>query len=92
LNPSDWQPHYELGGELDAANQEDTALAEFAAAAKLNPGYSHAHFNYGVLLAKLGRYDQAQHEFEEALKLEPGYRNALDGLAKIQALKQNNQN
>ena len=92
LNASEWQAHYELGGELDAAGQESTALAQFADAVKLNPDYSRAHFNYGVLLAKSGRLDEAQREFEEALKLEPGYQNARDGLAKIQALKQNNRN
>jgi len=92
LDPSAWQLHFELGGALDAAGQEEAALLEFAAAVRLNPNYSRTHFNYGVLLAKLNRLDDAQREFEESLKLEPGYQNALNGLAKIQILKRQNQN
>jgi tetratricopeptide (TPR) repeat protein len=87
LNPANWEPHYELGGELDAANQLKEARDQFRAAATLNPNYSRAHFNYGILLAKLGQLDEAQHEFEETLRLEPGFQGASESLAKIQILK-----
>jgi tetratricopeptide (TPR) repeat protein len=90
LDPTNWQSHFMLGGELDASGQEEAACIEFADSAQLNPNYSRAHFNYGVVLAKLGRLDEAQREFTKALQLEPGYRNALEGLARIQALKQRN--
>ncbi|HXD01558.1 MAG TPA: tetratricopeptide repeat protein [Verrucomicrobiae bacterium] len=87
LSPASWEPHYELGGELDAAGQLESARDQFGEAARLNPNYSRVHFNYGILLAKLGQFDEAQHEFEETLRLEPGYRGATESLAKIQILK-----
>jgi tetratricopeptide (TPR) repeat protein len=87
LSPGSWEPHYELGGELDAAGRLEEARDEFGAAARLNPNYSRAHFNYGILLAKLGQLDEAQHEFEETLRLEPGYQAATESLAKIQILR-----
>ncbi len=87
LNPADWESHYELGGELDAAGQLDEACRQFADAARLNPGNSRTHFNYGVLLAKLGHLDEAQRQFEETVRLEPDYQGAWDNLAKIELLK-----
>lgn len=88
LDPGNWEAHYELAGELDAAGRLAEARDEFGAAAKLNPDYSRAHFNYGVLLAKLGKLDDAQHEFEETLRLEPGNKEAAQDIAKIQILRQ----
>ena len=88
LNTDDWEIHFELGGILDAANDLDNSLNEFATAARLNPQYSHTHFNYGVELAKLGRLEDAQKEFAESLRLEPGYQNAREALAKVQILLQ----
>jgi len=92
LDPGNWEAHFELGGELDAANQLDAARDEFAGAARLNPGFSRAHFNYGVVLAKQGRLPEAQREFAEALRLEPGYKNAQDALVKAQILLQRSSN
>jgi len=57
-----WEAHYDLGGELDSANQLVEARAEFAEAVRLQPGNARAHFNYGVLLAKQGQLDEAQRE------------------------------
>jgi tetratricopeptide (TPR) repeat protein len=85
--PTQWEAHFELGGELDAANQLEAARKEFGEAARLNAGYSRTHLNYGVLLAKLSRWEEAQHEFEETLRLEPGNTNAPAYLAKVKELK-----
>ncbi len=87
LSPGSWEPHYELGGELDGAKRFEEARDQFGMAARLNPNFSRAHFNYGILLAKLGQLDEAQHEFEETLRLEPGYQGASESLAKIQILR-----
>jgi len=87
LNRAYWEPHFELGGELDAANQLDAARNEFSEAARLNPTNARTHFNYGVLLAKQNRLDEAQREFEETLRLEPAYSKAREYLAQIQMLK-----
>jgi Flp pilus assembly protein TadD len=87
LNPSDWEPHYELGGELDSAGQLDAAGREFGEAARLNPNNARTHFNYGVLLAKQNRLDEAQHEFQQAILLDPAYTRAQEYLAQIQTLK-----
>ena len=89
LVPGNWEAHFHLAGELDAANQLDAALNEFAGAARLNPGYSRAHFNYGVLLAKHGRYEEAEREFEATARLEPGYAKAQEYLKQVQSLKGN---
>jgi tetratricopeptide (TPR) repeat protein len=87
LLPGNWEAHFELGGELDAANEIDKARGEFAEAVRLNPDYFRAHLNYGVLLAKLGRLDEAQREFEETLRLEPANRSAQQYLAQIKSMK-----
>lgn len=85
--PQNWEAHFELGGELDAANQLDVARKAFAEAARLNPKYSRTHFNHGVLLAKLGRLDEAQREFEQTLSLEPDNIAAREYLVQVQSLK-----
>ncbi len=85
--PQNWEAHFELGGELDAANQLDAARKAFAEAARLNPNYSRTHFNHGVLLAKLGRFDEAQREFEQTLRLEPGNTAAREYLVQVQSLQ-----
>jgi tetratricopeptide (TPR) repeat protein len=90
LLPENWEAHFELGGELDAATQLEAAAKEFGEAANLNPRYSRTHFNHGVLLAKLGRFDQAQTEFEETIRLEPGYPTAHQYLQQIQVLRDKN--
>jgi Flp pilus assembly protein TadD len=82
-----WEPHFLLGGELDAEGKFDEARVEFAEVARLRPDFSRAHFNLGIALAQLGRLDEAEQEFAETLRLEPDYKNAQDGLAKIQTLK-----
>lgn len=85
--PQNWEAHFELGGELDAANQLDAARKAFGEAARLNPNYSRTHFNHGVLLAKLGRFDEAQREFEQTLRLEPGNTAAHEYLVQVQSLQ-----
>ena len=87
LDSSDWEPHYELGAELDAAGQTDAACDEFGAAARLTPGSSRTHLNYGVLLAKLGRLAAARREFEESLRIEPTYAKAHQYLAQVETLE-----
>ena len=85
LNPADWEPHFELGGELDAAGQLDEARIELGEAVRLNPDNARTHFNFGVLLAKQGRLDEAQREFEETIRLDPHYARAQEYLAQMQA-------
>ena len=84
---ANWEPHFELGGELDSASQLDAARNEFGEAARLNPNNARTHFNYGVLLAKQNRRDEAQREFEETIRLEPTYMKAREYLAQLQARK-----
>ncbi len=86
LDPGDWEPHYELAGELDAAGQVDAACEEFGAAARLNPQNARTHFNHGVLLAKQNRFDDAEREFETTLQLEPNYAKAQEYLAQLRQL------
>lgn len=85
--PQNWEAHFELGGELDAANQLDAAQKAFADAVRLKPNYSRTHFNHGVLLAKLGRFEEAQREFEQTLRLEPGNTAAREYLEQAQSLQ-----
>lgn len=85
--PDQWEAHFELGGELDAANQLAEASKEFGEAARLNPGYSRTHFNYAVVLAKQNHLDEAEVEFETTLRLDPGYKTASAYLAQVQSLK-----
>jgi Flp pilus assembly protein TadD len=84
LNPADWEPHFQLGVELDSAGPPDEARKAFAAAVRLNPDFPAGHLYYGVSLAKFGQLDGAQHEFQETLRLDPGNKNAQDALDQVQ--------
>jgi len=85
--PGNWEAHFELGGELDGANQLVEAAKEFGEAARLNPNYSRTHFNYAVVLAKQNRLEEAQAELETTLRMEPENKKAQDYLRQIQSLR-----
>jgi tetratricopeptide (TPR) repeat protein len=88
LNPTNWEPHFKLGGELNGAGQPDAARDELAEAVRLNPDHAPARYNYGAVLANQGRFDEAQRQFEESLRLDPGFEQAREGLGKLRAVKQ----
>ena len=75
-------PHYvtynNRGVALGKAGESQAALADFAAAIKLNPHFSRAYNNRGSLLSDLGQYDEALRDFNKAIELDPASAGAYD--------------
>jgi Flp pilus assembly protein TadD len=69
------------GVGLEAASRDDDALAEYQAAAHMNPDFAAAHNNLGLLLARHGRIAEATLELREAVRLSPALVRAQNNLA-----------
>src|ERR1035438_7909367 len=87
MSPGLWEAHFELAGELVAANQPDEAIREYSAVLKINPRHLPSHLNLGVMLVRFNRLDEAIICFQNALKIEPENRTAQEYLASVQAHK-----
>jgi tetratricopeptide (TPR) repeat protein len=70
-----------LGEVLDAANQEEQAIAELQAAVKASPREPEAHFGLGYMYWKQKRYEDARSAFEGELAQQPHHTQALTYLA-----------
>jgi len=58
------------------AGDVHNAQAEFAAAARLKPGYAEAHYNLALALHQQGKEEESRAEFEKAFEISPELRNA----------------
>jgi tetratricopeptide (TPR) repeat protein len=87
MSPDFWQAHFELAGELVAANQPEEAAREFTEVLKINPRQVTSHINLGVLLVRFNRLDDAIACFQNALKIDPDNRIAQEYLASVRAHK-----
>ena len=67
------------------AGDLDRALAEYRAAAELDPQDPKAHYNLGVVMLRKGERERAIRHLERAVELDPGYRNARVNLAAAHA-------
>jgi len=61
----------ERGGRLFRIGRTDAAIADFARAARLNPGLHVARFNLAMAYGSAGRYDEAIDSFTRALEIDP---------------------
>ena len=59
------------GNILQTLKRFDEALADYARAIDLQPGYAVAHFNRGNALQLLKRFEEAVASYERALELQP---------------------
>jgi tetratricopeptide (TPR) repeat protein len=73
--------HHNLGIVLDQRGQHDAALAEFRAAARIDPAFGPAHLLAGSSLLALGRTREAVTELQRAVRLMPTERTAHVQLA-----------
>ena len=73
LTPGDmakWESLYQAGGELEAGNRRDQALAQYEAAAKIDDRFAELEFRIGQCLLKAERPLEARHRFELARDLD----------------------
>jgi tetratricopeptide (TPR) repeat protein len=70
-DPDSAVAHNHLGSVLLARRAFDAASAQFAAAARVAPGFADAHNNWGTALKEQGRLDDALAQYSEAMRLNP---------------------
>ena len=71
-----------LGLVVEAGDPQE-ALADYAAAAKLNPKDAEPHLSAGALLEKQDKLDDAIREYRAALEIDPKSTDAITGLANV---------
>jgi len=69
--PANPQAHYELGVQYAELDQPEPALAAFARALELAPGFRDAQFRVGLCSARLKRYDEALAAFDLSARTLP---------------------
>jgi tetratricopeptide (TPR) repeat protein len=72
-----WSRHYEKGTQLLGQQALKDALAEFDAAAAIDPTYALLQYMRGECLSELGRYDEAKEAFELARDYDASPQRAL---------------
>jgi tetratricopeptide (TPR) repeat protein len=72
--------HNSLGLVLTRQGRDDVAIAQFAAAARLNPQFAEAHSNLGNALAASNRLPEAVEHYRAAVRIKPDFTEALVGL------------
>jgi len=79
--PENERAHYNLGCVLEKIpGRTDDAIAQFAEAVRLRPGYFKAQDNLGDALLSAGRAPEAVPHFEEALRVKPDLAEAQNSL------------
>jgi Tfp pilus assembly protein PilF len=84
IQPTMWEAHNMLGGELALEGKFAEAQVEFGEAVRLQPDYAEGHLNLGIALARQGRSGEAAAEFHHTLHLEPQNRKAQEFLTTIE--------
>jgi len=75
-NPGDFEAHYNLAAMLQAKNDLEGAIGEFAAAVRLRPQDATGNNALGAALVAAGHQDQAIGYLQAALKSRPDYFDA----------------
>jgi tetratricopeptide (TPR) repeat protein len=67
----DAEPHYNLGRLLAAQGKVEEAIAEYRAAAKLQPELAEARSDLGNLLSAQGKWQEAVEAYRAAIEIKP---------------------
>jgi Flp pilus assembly protein TadD len=86
LDPQYGLAHMNLGVALFEKGQFDEAMVHFQKAVELFPSSASAREDLGIAYLQKGRAEEAAAQFQEAVNLQPGYTDAINFLAKAQAL------
>jgi len=73
--------HFDRGVEFSLKGELDSAISEYEAAIKINPGIPEAHNNLGFAYMDKGELDKAVTHQKKALELKPELANGYFGLA-----------
>ncbi len=74
--PENAPAHNNYGNILAQAGQPAQAMAQYAAAIRIDPGYADAYYNAGNALKQLGRYSDSIGRYEQALRINPNMPDA----------------
>ena len=85
LNPSYFEPYFELGLHLVQANRLEEAKGEFSNACNIKWDHFESHFELGKLELESGNIDKATMHFEIVLDLNKSHKSASNHLKKINA-------
>ncbi|MGO8989998.1 MAG: tetratricopeptide repeat protein [bacterium] len=72
--------HNYLGAALAGQGKTQEAVAHYAEALRIKPGYAEAHNNLGVTLANQGKIQEAVAHYAEALRIKPDDAEAHNNL------------
>jgi tetratricopeptide (TPR) repeat protein len=81
--------HNNLGILLLRKGKIENAIFHFREALRINPDYAEAHNSLGAALVFEGKIQDAILSFKKALQLKPDYFEPKDNLAKLSALREN---
>ncbi|HEX4037603.1 MAG TPA: tetratricopeptide repeat protein [Acidobacteriaceae bacterium] len=84
LGPDSWQMHRAMGEIESQSREPEKALAEFEAAARLQPNDPDLYQNIGDENQRLSHFDDATKAYERVLQIHPNDAAALCSLGKIQ--------
>jgi tetratricopeptide (TPR) repeat protein len=81
--PDSPEIHNNRGAILQQMNRPEEALAGYARAIQLKPGYANAYYNQGTVLKRMNRYNDALASFDKALALKPDHAEACNNCGLI---------
>jgi len=64
------------------------AALYFSRAIQKDPGYAEAYYNRGYAYELSGQYDKAYSDYKMTLKLKTNYQKAIDGLNRLDRIRQ----
>jgi len=85
VTANNYMIHNNMGTALAELGKIDAAIAHYAEALQINPGYAKAHNNLGNALDRQGRVDEAIDHYAEALRINSGYAKAHYNLGNVLA-------
>lgn len=81
--PDDERARNLLGDDLLAEQEYERAIEQYAAAVKINPGFSAPYNGMGYAYRYLGRYQEAEEAFRKYIELIPNEPNPYDSYAEL---------
>ncbi|XP_043464667.1 dnaJ homolog subfamily C member 3 [Leptopilina heterotoma] len=86
-DPNNYLTYFKRGTVYLALGKAKFALLDFERLLELKPDFTVARLQHGNILLKQALFDEAEHDFTNVLALEPNHHEALNGISKVDALR-----